>query len=270
MLLNCIKRQIRNNTDYENIIKIYVYDNCSLDDTSKVVDNYEFDINYIMNDGDIGADNNIYQCYTSIKGKYVWVIGDDELMPINAIHHILKIINYDNPNLIINTANKGTYPTCQWRTPLSFPDYKSFSYFAQSYDPYFLIAHSLMSFNIILKDCFDAEIAKRQINTHYGHFYGIASGLKKHPGKVVLPKEKTLIIRKNRAQPVDGKWPDSLLNDQVEYLKWLAREYNLENFEPTKVIFPFKQEKTYRRLYSKFRNKQISEIFSHFFYKNSK
>jgi hypothetical protein len=260
VLLNCIKRQIQPNEYYSNILKIYVYDNCSIEETSAVVANCGFDINYKINNENIGADNNIYQCYTSVKGKYVWVIGDDELIPLNAIDYILKIIDSEKPSLIINTTNGYNY---HWKLPMSFPDYASFIYFAQIYDPYFLIAHSLISENIVLKECFDAELATRQVDTHYGHFYGISSGLKKFPGKIMLPKAKTLIVRKSRASAVDGIWPETIRSDQAEYLKWLAQEYNLENFKPTEVIFPSRRERILTKIHSKCSHyRQVSENIS--------
>ena len=62
-------------------IELVVSDNCSPDNTFQVVQEYidkGLPIKYIRNTENIGADDNILQCFRLAKSKYVWVIGDDD------------------------------------------------------------------------------------------------------------------------------------------------------------------------------------------------
>lgn len=66
------------------LIKIYVSDNASSDDTPQIISSHllkaEVDFNSIRNDVNIGADRNVVQCYTSANTPYVWILGDDDLI----------------------------------------------------------------------------------------------------------------------------------------------------------------------------------------------
>jgi hypothetical protein len=105
----------------------------------------------------------------------------------------------------------------------------------QDENPHYLIAHSLISANVIKRSFFDKDAAMNAMDTYYGHMYGIASGLKLNSGCVVLPKEETIIVREVYLGPVDGYWPDTIDKEQVVYLEWLKKEYKL-NIDPPNII----------------------------------
>lgn len=74
-------------------LEVLVFDNCSPDDTTEVcmpfVSNYGF-VRYIRHETNIGADNNFVSAFNAANGKYLWVIGDDELLFDGAIDWVLK------------------------------------------------------------------------------------------------------------------------------------------------------------------------------------
>ncbi len=77
-------------------IELVISDNCSPDSTSQVVQRYineGLPIKYIRNTENIGADNNITQCFRVAKGKYAWVLGDDDYLKKEALKTIMDLIS---------------------------------------------------------------------------------------------------------------------------------------------------------------------------------
>ena len=193
-LLQCIVGSIAHgNIDY-SLIKIYVFDNASEDDTRNVVNSFKslLPISYKINEGNIGMGLNIYQAYTATDGNYVWVIGDDELLPPSAISIILKLIENAAPGLIIlrELSYRGFL-----KLPETYRNYVELSRVLQQKNPHYLIAHSLISANVIKKSYFDKKAALKFMDTYYGHMYGIVSGLKSNPSPIILTDEETIRVR---------------------------------------------------------------------------
>ncbi len=75
-------------------LELVISDNASSDSTSKVVAGYisrGFAIDYRVNDINIGADANVASCFDLATGKYLWVIGDDELLYRGTVQYVLDI-----------------------------------------------------------------------------------------------------------------------------------------------------------------------------------
>jgi glycosyltransferase involved in cell wall biosynthesis len=233
-LLFDISASVENGEIDKSLFKIYIFDNASIDKTSEVVSSHKahLPIIYKINQKDIGMGLNIYQAYTAIEGEYVWVIGDDELLPKPALSVIFRLIKEFSPALIIprGLSYKGFV-----KLPKRYSNYSDFAKSMQDENPHYLIAHSLISANVIKRSFFDKKAAMNAMDTYYGHMYGIASGLKLNSGCVVLPKEETIIVREVYLGPVDGHWPDSIEKEQVVYLEWLKNVYQL-NFDAPSII----------------------------------
>jgi glycosyltransferase involved in cell wall biosynthesis len=76
-------------------VEFIISDNASSDDTPEIVNKYincGMDIRYIRNQENLGPGFNIIQCMKEAKGKYVWVLGDDDYLADNALNYILKIL----------------------------------------------------------------------------------------------------------------------------------------------------------------------------------
>ena len=231
-LLQSLHKQIEADDTMRHDARIHIFDNASTDNTTEIVFKYKNNI-YHRNVRNIGGDENILKAYTHVSGQYVWVIGDDELVPQNTIRYILDKIHTYNLHLFINNSH-GYRPFI--KLPRLFPCYLDFARFVEKHNPHLLIAHSLISANVIHRSCFDDKFARKMINSHYGHMYGMMKGLKEYPGGVFLPEIETLTVRTERAAPVDGIWPDSLDRDQEDYLAWLASEYGLRKIIPNRVV----------------------------------
>lgn len=76
----------------ENMVEILVCDNCSPDDTPKVLEDarsFGLTVNYVRNSANIGSDANIAQCFNRAQGQYVLILGDDDVFVDGALKRIL-------------------------------------------------------------------------------------------------------------------------------------------------------------------------------------
>jgi len=76
-----------------DLVEIYISDNASNDHTAEVVANAQkkgLPIRYERNIINIGSDANIAQCFNEALGKYVMIMGDDDLFVDGALEQLLK------------------------------------------------------------------------------------------------------------------------------------------------------------------------------------
>lgn len=77
-------------------IEIIVSDNCSPDNTPKIVEKYicqGLPINYVRNNENLGMDGNFVQCFRMAKAKYVWVLGDDDYIMDDKLSALLDLLS---------------------------------------------------------------------------------------------------------------------------------------------------------------------------------
>lgn len=87
----------------KGFVEVLVSDNASPDDTQSVVElsiGSGLSVNYIRNQENIGSDANIAQCYNLSKGKYVLILGDDDLLVDGAINLLLSHIFHNSFGVI--------------------------------------------------------------------------------------------------------------------------------------------------------------------------
>lgn len=76
-------------------IEILISDNCSTDETPSVVSDFlqkGLPIRYIKNSENIGSDCNIAQCFNEAAGRYVMILGDDDLFIDGALSLVLALL----------------------------------------------------------------------------------------------------------------------------------------------------------------------------------
>lgn len=98
-LLSCLFEQCLSNPR----IELLVSDNASTDETPVIVTRYidrGLQIRYIRNISNIGADANFMQCFETAKGKYVWLIGDDDVVVPGAVGKIVSYLQASEYSLI--------------------------------------------------------------------------------------------------------------------------------------------------------------------------
>lgn len=99
---------------YDDRVDILVSDNCSEDDTFSLMEDYKRKypfIRYIRNNNNIGADGNFLQCLQNARGKYIWLLGSDDVVTEDSISCILGYIEkVDCPIIFMNHVFfQGTY-----------------------------------------------------------------------------------------------------------------------------------------------------------------
>ncbi|MGH8002209.1 MAG: glycosyltransferase family 2 protein [Brasilonema sp.] len=102
---------------FESVCEIIVSDNCSTDDTPKVVEKWQSifsntTFNYKRNPENIGAVRNITSCIKTANSKYVWTISDDDKIFDNSIAYIVNTLTqHSNLGLIILNFSKSDAKT---------------------------------------------------------------------------------------------------------------------------------------------------------------
>ena len=94
-LLECILPQLLSASGVELLIS----DNCSTDETAATVERFRargLDPRYIRNPVNIGADANFLQCFRESAGKYLWIMGDDDVLVDGSIGRILRILQHSS------------------------------------------------------------------------------------------------------------------------------------------------------------------------------
>ena len=93
--MQIIKKQFDLLKNKDNI-EIIVSDNHSQDNTPEIVNRLikqNLPIRYIRNRTNIGPDRNFVQCFTQAKGKYLWLLGDDDFIKEGALEKIINILS---------------------------------------------------------------------------------------------------------------------------------------------------------------------------------
>lgn len=104
--LNSILKQ------FEDEVEILVSDNASTDETfaymSKAIEDYPH-INYVRNENNIGPDNNFLQCYNLAAGKFVLLLGDDDVLMDGALKEILSFLKTDGNDCLLVFLNHAIF-----------------------------------------------------------------------------------------------------------------------------------------------------------------
>jgi glycosyltransferase involved in cell wall biosynthesis len=119
-LLSCLFEQCRSNPRVE----LLVSDNASTDETPGIVTAYMdrgLQIQYLRNISNIGADANFMQCFERARGKYVWLIGDDDVVVPGAIGKIVSYLEASEYSLIYVNSYSFEGVTATKRVKFSRP-----------------------------------------------------------------------------------------------------------------------------------------------------
>lgn len=130
-------------------VEILISDNASSDGTDAVTAEFYAacpDAIVIRNATNIGADANIAQCFRRASGRYVWIIGDDDMPKRDALQRILEVLANEAPDIL--------YAPSEWLPDVVSPDQGT------SFDP------------TAYRSC-DAQTFARQVNVWLTFLSGI-------------------------------------------------------------------------------------------------
>jgi abequosyltransferase len=96
---------------HEAACEVFISDNASTDETPAVVDRWREDlagrgamVRTNRNAENIGAIRNIALCIASARGRYVWTVGDDDVIEDGALGYVLAQLR-EHPDLALLTLN---------------------------------------------------------------------------------------------------------------------------------------------------------------------
>lgn len=87
----------------DGLVEVLVSDNCSADHTAATVEALReqgLNIRSIRNEQNIGSDANIAQCFNTAQGRYVQILGDDDLYLPGKLRHIISLLQQDDYGVI--------------------------------------------------------------------------------------------------------------------------------------------------------------------------
>ena len=108
LLRRSLKIVIPQLMEFGNKVELLVSDNYSTDDTRSVVEelSQKYPINYIINDKNYGANQNILLFIQSrANGEFCWILGDDDIVRENGIKIIMDIL-YRNEDIDFFFVNR--------------------------------------------------------------------------------------------------------------------------------------------------------------------
>lgn len=85
------------------LLEVLVSNNSSTDNTKEIVDKYVamgVPIKYVENSENIGGERNVIQCFSQAGGRYLLIIGDDDLLLAGSLKKILQVLTRDEYGMV--------------------------------------------------------------------------------------------------------------------------------------------------------------------------
>jgi len=194
-------------------VEVCVSDNASPDGTGAYLASLTSPaLRFWTNPTNIGGDRNFLKCISEARGEYVWLLGDDELLPDDGVARVLAFLKEHRPALLISSGDENEVPRL-------YADYRSAVVGRNVRFPLF---HTLISSNVFRRSLFDFECAGRTLKYNYAHMFGLMCNLQ---GKTVGVMPGFVWTRPVRA--AFAKFPSCLCVKQAVYLRWLIRQFGL-------------------------------------------
>lgn len=110
--LDCLSE---NQKSLQYDVEVLISDNHSTDETQQIIEGKIDDglkCVYLRNEENIGPDRNFVQCFNKAKGKYIWLIGDDDYLQPHAINKVCEVLSRNEYGLVY-IENSSDEFTCQ-------------------------------------------------------------------------------------------------------------------------------------------------------------
>ena len=234
IILNTLGGQIKSAAVQDDVV-FYLSDNGSPDNTRQVVEEFQktsgLRLVYSRNDSNIGISKNLLKVMAMGKGRFVWTLGDDEIVAENSVGKLVKVLHERDPGFVLMYDTRYAWPLPK---PGVYADYQSFAHECIKLDNVHALAeHTLLSSNIYRSDHFDAKFGEQNIDTWFPHMFGFLRPLLKSRMSVLIPDFPVISTREEeRSVPSDGKWAN-LDECWKTYLSWLRDEMQMPELDPT-------------------------------------
>jgi glycosyltransferase involved in cell wall biosynthesis len=206
-------------------VELVISNNASTDETEAYIRTLSCPaLVYNRNPENIGGDRNLLRCVEHANNRYVWLLGDDELVAVGGIAQILHCLDEAQPALLVLRAANRVEGSCDWTV---YPNYGA-CLRAQEHAASFALGHTLISANLFCREVFDLPFGRAMLPTCYAHMYGLAGSLRQG-GKVAV-MDGVLRVRPQRAQ--FAHWPMALCVKQAMYLWRVAGWFHVPALRP--------------------------------------
>lgn len=196
-------------------VEVVVSDNASTDDTADYLRSLSNQrLRWWTNETNIGGDRNFLKCVAEARGEYVWLFGDDDIMPAGVVGMVLDFLRQHNPALLISVDRD-----------VDARLYDSYGVMLKDMEDELALAHTLISANIFKRELFDMEIAVKKLWVQYAHMFGIMANM---TGRKVGVMPRFVETRPIRAE--FAKYPSCLCVKQAIYMWFLAKRFGLPRF----------------------------------------
>jgi len=144
-------------------VEVSIYDNASPDNTTKIVQSFidqGFSLSYIRNDENIGSDRNIAQCFHHAKGRYVLILGDDDVFLDGALQKIMTLLGTGDFGAIFLSAYGYDFDFLKEQPSQFFPGKKVYRNANEFIKKCFIRATFISSLIINKSSCRDLDANK--------------------------------------------------------------------------------------------------------------
>ena len=196
-------------------VELVVSDNASTDGTGDYLRTLNHPcLRWWTNDSNIGGDRNFLKCVSEARGEYVWLFGDDDIMPNDAVGRVVEFLRKNKPALLVSVGRD--MPNAL------HDDYRDM---VKDVGDEVALEHTLISANVFRRDLFDMEIAVNKLWVQYAHMFGIMAHM---VGRKVGVMPRIVETRPIRAE--FAKYPSCLCAKQAVYLWWIAKCFSIPRF----------------------------------------
>lgn len=189
-------------TDQVTQVEILISDNGSTDSTtmilSEYLEKYPNIIRYYKNEHNVGYDLNVDLLIKRARGKYVWLLGDDDYLCMGSVNKVLNVINC-NCDLSVLLLSVG-FLDIETEQPLEIKPQFSQDILCNTGDHFFQIsrwATAAMSSLIINKNNWNSIDLSKYLGSQWIHIGGIINILKGKNVYSYIFHEEMVVVRTN-------------------------------------------------------------------------
>ena len=205
-------------------------------------------VSFAENTTNIGGDSNIAQAYQSMPDcMFTWVIGDDERIRPGSLFSIISCLRSSSQTALLLLSDTTYILRPRLRSIGSWPTYLDFARSCAALQPHLLIAHTLISSNIVRTECIDIVAYMHDLNLvkprlglkiSFAHMKAIVSGLSRGQGSVseIQLLSVPVLDTSQREDSNDPFTHNEILLLYRHYINWLFAELGLDT--STLVKYP--------------------------------
>ena len=225
-------------------VVVHISDNASTDSTPAVIAAFasRLPLRAQRNPTNIGGDRNFARLIDLTEGTYLWLLGDDETVAAGSLAGLRKLLRSRQHGLVLlpsvrtgadgrlvaqpYTRHPSEAAAAAVMTAETFPDFAAYVERHHMANPFALIGHSLISYNVIRRDCFDRGLHRRTLGSediYYAHMFALAGGLRRSGASVRALAVPVVVVREERAPVAASRL--LIRRTWSRSLQWLGREF---------------------------------------------